>query len=330
MLLGVASPSDLIKDPTRTPFNIGHRVDLTDFTPEESKPLAQGLHDDPSNSMLILDRVLFWTGGHPYLTQKLCDLIARAGNGTISEQMVDRLVEQQFLTPDAGRTEHNLTSVRDRILRDKRKGELLRLYLRIMQSKKVAADPRSLIHTALNLSGLVVVRDGEVLNIPNRIYELVFSERWGKEAMPANWPQRMAAGSLVLLLVSFGIWYEILLSRPYIEAMQAATEDYPVQLYIELRKIPGYAGKAEELLAEYWGRRAIRLASVGDRAHARFARLQGLTANDSSVGRSSNYARQRQQVVVSLGFFTTSPSEAIRSPTNRRIRIPRSASVLAA
>lgn len=58
VLLGVASPSDLIKDPTRTPFNIGHRVDLTDFTSEEAKPLAQGLHEDHSNSMLILDRVL--------------------------------------------------------------------------------------------------------------------------------------------------------------------------------------------------------------------------------------------------------------------------------
>ena len=39
VLLGVASPSDLIKDATRTPFNIGHRIDLTDFTFEEAKPI---------------------------------------------------------------------------------------------------------------------------------------------------------------------------------------------------------------------------------------------------------------------------------------------------
>lgn len=59
VLLGVASPSDLIKDPTRTPFNIGHRVDLTDFTLKEARPLANGLHQEPSTSLVILERVLY-------------------------------------------------------------------------------------------------------------------------------------------------------------------------------------------------------------------------------------------------------------------------------
>ena len=43
VLIGVATPSDLISDPERTPFNIGQRVDLTDFTFEEALPLADGL-----------------------------------------------------------------------------------------------------------------------------------------------------------------------------------------------------------------------------------------------------------------------------------------------
>ena len=38
--LGVATPAQLIKDRRRTPFNIGHRIELTDFTPEEARPLA--------------------------------------------------------------------------------------------------------------------------------------------------------------------------------------------------------------------------------------------------------------------------------------------------
>jgi hypothetical protein len=42
VLFGVATPTDLISDPHRTPFNIGQRVDLTDFTLEEALPLAQG------------------------------------------------------------------------------------------------------------------------------------------------------------------------------------------------------------------------------------------------------------------------------------------------
>src|SRR5262249_35428695 len=42
-LLGVASPSDLIQDTRTTPFNIGHRIELTDFTDAEAAPLAEGL-----------------------------------------------------------------------------------------------------------------------------------------------------------------------------------------------------------------------------------------------------------------------------------------------
>ena len=43
VLIGVATPGDLIRDAKRTPFNIGQRVDLTDFTKEEALPLAEGL-----------------------------------------------------------------------------------------------------------------------------------------------------------------------------------------------------------------------------------------------------------------------------------------------
>src|SRR5713226_5245643 len=42
-LLGVAAPSDLIRDTRTTPFNIGRRIELTDFTAAEAAPLARGL-----------------------------------------------------------------------------------------------------------------------------------------------------------------------------------------------------------------------------------------------------------------------------------------------
>jgi WD40 repeat protein len=79
-LLGVASPSDLIRDPRTTPFNVGHRIELEDFTAEEALPLAGGLvisGDDALIGTVALRRVLFWTGGHPYLTQRLCRAVAQ-------------------------------------------------------------------------------------------------------------------------------------------------------------------------------------------------------------------------------------------------------------
>ncbi|MBV9791824.1 MAG: AAA-like domain-containing protein, partial [Chloroflexi bacterium] len=72
VLIGVATPGDLIQDATRTPFNIGQQVDLSDFTVEEALPFAKGLGLSPAKARQILDWVLAWTGGHPYLTQRLC------------------------------------------------------------------------------------------------------------------------------------------------------------------------------------------------------------------------------------------------------------------
>lgn len=45
-LLGVATPSDLIKDKKRTPFNIGRAIELKGFQLYEAEPLAYGLAFD--------------------------------------------------------------------------------------------------------------------------------------------------------------------------------------------------------------------------------------------------------------------------------------------
>jgi hypothetical protein len=66
-LLGVASPSDLIRDTRTTPFNIGQRIELNDFTDDEAEPLSKGLGREDKTAAKLLKRILYWTGGHPYL-----------------------------------------------------------------------------------------------------------------------------------------------------------------------------------------------------------------------------------------------------------------------
>src|SRR5262245_56785558 len=80
VLIGVASPQDLMKDRTRSPFNIGSRIELTDFTLKEAQKLAKGLSIEEKTTTQILERVLDWTGGHPYLTQKVCAELALTKN----------------------------------------------------------------------------------------------------------------------------------------------------------------------------------------------------------------------------------------------------------
>src|SRR5258708_25865098 len=48
-LLGVAAPADLIRDARTTPFNIGRRIELNDFTEAEALPLADGLNQREDN-----------------------------------------------------------------------------------------------------------------------------------------------------------------------------------------------------------------------------------------------------------------------------------------
>ncbi|NEP12885.1 MAG: CHAT domain-containing protein [Symploca sp. SIO2C1] len=79
VLIGVATPSDLIQDKRRTPFNIGRAIELTGLSLEEAEPLSLGLAGKVSNPQAVLQAVLEWTGGQPFLTQKLCKLVVQEG-----------------------------------------------------------------------------------------------------------------------------------------------------------------------------------------------------------------------------------------------------------
>src|SRR4028119_154046 len=77
-LIGVARPSDLIADKRRTPFNIGRAIEMSGFGIQEAQPLAMGLATKASNPQAVLQAVLDWTGGQPFLTQEVCKLIRSA------------------------------------------------------------------------------------------------------------------------------------------------------------------------------------------------------------------------------------------------------------
>ncbi|MEG3896216.1 MULTISPECIES: AAA-like domain-containing protein [unclassified Microcoleus] len=77
-LLGVASPTDLCREQnasSNTPFNIGKAIELTGFDETEAQPLAAGLAELTDSPREVLREVLYWTGGQPFLTQKLCKLL---------------------------------------------------------------------------------------------------------------------------------------------------------------------------------------------------------------------------------------------------------------
>jgi hypothetical protein len=71
-IFGVATPSDLIRDRTKTPFNIGLTIELKGFEWDEVTPLIQGLEKMVEQPASVVKAILDWTAGQPFLTQKLC------------------------------------------------------------------------------------------------------------------------------------------------------------------------------------------------------------------------------------------------------------------
>ncbi|WP_017654791.1 AAA-like domain-containing protein [Fortiea contorta] len=213
-LFGVATPSDLIKDEERTPFNIGRGIQLYGFKLDEVTPLAKGFEGKVDNPQALMGEVLAWTGGQPLLTQKVCNLLKVTlkkplsyeekgfevipdslqqrkediGNSSLRSkeglgkrfsitQLVEGVVRSGIIDnwPDQDKEEH-LKTIRDRILVNEGISvALLGLYQQILQQGEVAVDG-SPEQMRLRLTG--VVEQQAKLKVYNQIYANVFDINW--------------------------------------------------------------------------------------------------------------------------------------------------------
>jgi WD40 repeat protein len=308
-LLGVATPADLISDTRISPFNIGRRIELTDFSAQEAAPLAQGLLTSPpapprngegskteagppapseegrktepappprfgeageprlgreadsgggrspvgGRGQLLLERILSWTGGHPYLTQRLCRAVAEEP-AVASPADVDRLCEGLFLSRKAREVDDNLVFVRNRLLRSEVElASLLELYRQVQQGKRVADDETNPLASVLRLSGVARAEAG-VLRVRNRIYEGVFDREWVQAHMPdAELRRQRAAYRRGLLRAT--------LVAGVILAVIAVLATVAVSNATQARR---EARQSRELLSRAQLDRGVRLLEAGD------------------------------------------------------------------
>lgn len=136
-LIGVTTPSNLIQDKSRTPFNIGRAIDLQGFKSHEVDPLAAGLGEKAANPPAVMDAILDWTGGQPFLTQRLCQLVMRSPSTiapTEEKQTITQLVHDRIVTNWEAQDEPtHLGTIRNRILDNKQRiGQRLGLYQEIL------------------------------------------------------------------------------------------------------------------------------------------------------------------------------------------------------
>ncbi|MEM1256220.1 MAG: AAA-like domain-containing protein, partial [Cyanobacteria bacterium P01_H01_bin.21] len=205
-IFGVAAPADLISDKQRTPFNIGRAIVLTGFTLEEAAPLAHGLGVQIGNA--ILQEVLNWTNGQPFLTQKLCQLLVTSSQATVNDPLniplgmekiwVERVVRERIVTHWESQDEpEHLRTIRDRLLyNDHRTGRLLGIYQRWLDGQVIPTDD-SRDQSDLLLSGLMVQQQGN-LCAKNRIYETIFNLEWVQQQLTALRPYSEAFDAWVV------------------------------------------------------------------------------------------------------------------------------------
>ena len=197
-IFGVAAPADLIADKQRTPFNIGRAIALSGFSLEEAVPLATGLAIQAPNTQSILQEVLNWTGGQPFLTQKVCQLLVTSSQGALNEPLsippgmepfwVDSVVRSHIIERWESQDEpEHLRTIRDRLLYDDRRtGRLLGIYQHWLEGQTIPTDD-SRDQIDLLLSGLMVQQQGD-LCAKNRIYETVFNLEWVQQQLTALRP----------------------------------------------------------------------------------------------------------------------------------------------
>jgi hypothetical protein len=175
VLSGVAEPGDLIKDKSVSPFNIGEKIYLYDFSEIEFLEFIERANLDLSAECC---RSIFeWTGGNPRMTWDVCsaleDVILTGAPVTIPtiEAVVRKLYLESY---DLAPIDH----IRSLVATDRDVREAL-IGVRKGFGDKITDQARSKLYLAgiVGAPGL----EGEALKLKNRVIENALSEKWLEE-----------------------------------------------------------------------------------------------------------------------------------------------------
>lgn len=185
-LFGVIEPSILKSDKDGTPFNIGTLIQLEGIEYEKARHLAQGLYNASFPPELIVHEIIQWTGGQPFLTQKLCNLAQKeilaspTLNQDTAREWVSHLVHRKVVKdwPSHDFPEH-FVSIQNRLLADElTRCKRLGVYQQILSGQEYSGNlEKEEQFTALLLAGVITKR-GNTTKVFNSIYRTIFNQAW--------------------------------------------------------------------------------------------------------------------------------------------------------
>jgi WD40 repeat protein len=237
-------------------------LELPDFTTEEAYVLALGFGGERAQAQALMDRVHAWTRGHPYLTQKVARGVTRKG-GKLED--VERVVREQLLQPAASSGDPVLEHARASLMaRTPAARQALKLLRRAAKGATVAAPVDAAVRSVLELSGVAVCEPAGTLRYRNRVAREVFGARWIKSVAPAGLRAWAAAAALVVLAAVGGYAYLNYLPLRYERVLTSADASAAAidAAHRGLRRFPGFAERADRLLADALRRRSGRATNV--------------------------------------------------------------------
>ena len=200
VMLGVAKPSELLTE-KGVAFNVGDRLEIGPLT-GDCPELWGGIEEIIEEPKEAIAHILQWTGGQPFLTQAICDLLVRHGQKDEAigwEEHIEKIVEEEIvekwrtldLQSHFTEIENYFIGIQDSSTHDSLKA--LTHYRQILSSGAIKVAETDNSHWDLLISGLAikqVTRSGKWLKVTNPIYAKIFDNEWiraiEKQLEPSN------------------------------------------------------------------------------------------------------------------------------------------------
>ncbi|NEQ41846.1 MAG: tetratricopeptide repeat protein [Okeania sp. SIO3I5] len=214
---------------------IGNGIELSGLEFPAILPLAEGLLKKVGRRQEVLKEIIFWTGGQPFLTQKLCQLVATSSTKIstgLEKQEVEKLALSNIIQNwEYDEEPEHLQTIKNRLLTSKYSiSKLLRLYQKILQKGKIRATNNPL-QAELQLAGIVRKEEGK-LKIYNPIYAQAFNRNWIEKVLAEKEPTRIKDHIrwVILLLLSLAS-FRLLFPQLYVQLNDCGVDNYLVKQY---------------------------------------------------------------------------------------------------
>lgn len=188
LLSGVVEPTEIIKNPKISPFNIGQKIFLNDFNKAEFFEFLDkaGLKVESK----IADRIFYWTNGSPRMTWDICSELESIETASpIDEYIIDNLVHEGYLKSF---DRPPVDNIRELVKNDRE----IRLAIGEIYKGNVAGVTDK-VKNKLYLAGVINYYEDSV-EIKNEIIRKSISPEWLKSV------DKLERGVLKLALDAFG------------------------------------------------------------------------------------------------------------------------------